>query len=199
VSSPLLPLVEGAVNRALALDPESAAVLAPLEGKRVGLEIQGVPGARVAVRFDGGQVRLGELGGVPCDVRLSGTPVALLALLRRGEGLPAGSGVSVDGDVGLLAMLSRVLRRLRPDWEEPLARVLGDELGHPLARGIAQVGRGVERTVSALEADLSEYLREESGWLVSTERLRDFADEVDAVRDAVERLEKRIQRLEQAR
>jgi ubiquinone biosynthesis protein UbiJ len=199
VVTPLLPLLEGGVNRALALDPESDAMLAPLAGKRVVLEIRGVPGTEVEVQFDAGRVRLQPPGEAPGDVRLSGTPVALLALLRQGEGLPAGTGVSVEGDVGLLAALSRALGRLRPDWEEPLSRILGDELGHPLARGIERVGRGVQRTVAALEADLAEFLREESGWLASSDRLREFADEVDAVRDAVERLEKRMQHLEQRR
>jgi len=199
VKTPLLSMIEASINNALRLDPEAAAVLAPLSGKRVGVEVAAVPRVAVDVCFDADRVLLEPAGAHACDVSVSGSPAALLSLLREGEGLPAGSGVSVNGDVGLLAVLGQALRRLRPDWEEPIARVLGDEIGHPVARGLAHLATGARRAVRSLEADVVEYLREESGALVGSERLRAFADDVDTVRDAVERLEKRVDRLERRR
>ncbi len=197
--TPLLPVIEASLNHALRLDPEAATVLAPLAGRRLGIEVLGVAPVALEASFDGERVLLDQPGAARCDVSVSGTPTALWSLLRQDDGLPAGAGVSVNGDVGLLLVFAQALRRLRPDWEEPIARALGDELGHPLARGLARLAAGARRSARSLESDVAEFLREESRWLVGCDRLRAFADEVDAARDAVERLEKRIDRLERGR
>jgi ubiquinone biosynthesis protein UbiJ len=187
-----VPLLESAINRALDLDPEAPSVLAPLSGRRIAVHVEGAVALGVLVTFMRDRVSLSADTAGPADVTLRGTPAALVSLLGRDEQLPAGVGVSVSGEIGVLEQLRGALGRLRPDWEEPLARWLGDELGHPLARGLRALMATASRAARELEADTAEYLREESGFLVRREELDEFVEQVDLLRDAVERLDKRV-------
>ncbi len=190
-------VLEAALNRALSLDPERDEVLAPLAGCRVAVRVQGAPFMDLCVTFAGDAVRI-DADAAGADVFVSGTPSALASLMSRADELPAGSGVSVRGDVGLLQQVRRAMARLRPDWQEPIARALGDELGQPVARAMAHVTSLFQRTVLELHANAGEYLREESGLIANAEEVAQFAAAVDELRDQVERLDKRIGRLQRA-
>lgn len=199
MSGALHAALEAAANRALALDPQRDAILAPLAGRSVVVQVEGVPALDTRVRFAGDGVTLEPAGaGAAADVTVRGTPQGLLALLGEGA-LPAAVQVTVRGDVGLLGRAREAAGRLRPDWREPLARVLGDEAGEALSRGLVQLVRLAARSARELGADAQEFLREESGLLADAEDRRDFGARVDALRDAVERLDKRIERLARAR
>lgn len=192
----LLPLLEAGLNRGIALDPEAAMLLAPVRNRRMAVHVEGPAPASVVVTFAHDRVTLTTDCDRPVDVSLRGTPAALASLWARGDELPAGARVTVSGEIGVLEQIRDLLRRLRPDWEEPLARLVGDELGHPLAQGLRTLVAGAARAARELEITTAEFIREESGWLADREQVRHFGDEVDQLRDAVERLEKRIHRLD---
>jgi ubiquinone biosynthesis protein UbiJ len=86
-------------------------------------------------------------------------------------------------------------RHLRWDVEEDLAKVVGDVAAHRLA--------GLARDAVAWHADaaqriagsLIEYAMEEKKVLVSRPALEEFSMALARLRDAVERLEKRVERL----
>lgn len=205
MSPVLLSLLQRGLNRALALDPELSGVLGPVHGTRIAVEVLGAAPIRVLVTLTRDGVTLApgpEPGGAPAadaHVAVSGSPAALLALLSGAdEQLPLGAGVSVRGDIGALQRVSRAARRLRPDWEEAIARVFGDEAGQPLSRGLRQTGAALAHVLGELRADSAEYLREESGLLANAAQVDAFTAAVDDLRDAVERLEKRVDRIARA-
>jgi ubiquinone biosynthesis protein UbiJ len=175
-------LAEAALNQALSLDPEREEVLAPLAGRRIAVQVEGATFMDMCLSFRSDAVGV-DSDLAAADVTVSGTPSALASLLSRSDELPARSGVSVRGDVGLLQQLRRAMVRLRPDWQEPIARVLGDELGHPVARTLVDITALVRRTLRELHADADEYLREESGLVAAAEEVAQFATEVDELRD----------------
>jgi ubiquinone biosynthesis protein UbiJ len=184
-------VAQAACNRALALDPERDRILGPLSGRRLGVRVvgAGVLDACVAFNHDGVTV---SPGLADADATVSGPPGALLSLLTGGDALPVTQGVQVQGDMRMLEAVRDAMARLRPDWHEPLSRLLGDELGHPVARGIEHALALAKRSARELQADTAEFLREESGLLAGSAELHEFGDQVDALRDAVERLEKRV-------
>lgn len=190
MSSPLHAMAQAACNRALALDPERERILAPLVGRRLGVQVVGFGLLDACVTFTPGGVSI-TAGTQHADATVRGTPPALLALLS-GDGLPASHAVEVTGDTGTLESVRDAFGQLRPDWHEPLSRLLGDELGHPLARGIEHAFALLARTARELRADTGEFLREESGLLVGADEIGEFGDQVDALREAVDRLEKRL-------
>lgn len=132
------------------------------------------------------------------------TPDVVLRLapgdLPLGQGLEAVMRqVRIEGNAELADTLGFVFRHLRWDAEEDLSRVIGDIAAHRLidtGRALADSGR---RALQGLGQNLGEYLVEEQPVLVARPALTGLAGELAELRDAVGRLEKRIERLARRR
>lgn len=103
----------------------------------------------------------------------------------------------VDGDVELAAAISYVIANLRWDYEEDLSQVVGDVAAHRIGRGFRQLSAWPGDAAQSLAQGVAEYLSEERQVLATRLRAEEFAEQVDDLRDAVERLDKRIERLAQ--
>lgn len=193
--------VEGAVNRYLGVDPDFARTLHPLEGRVIGVALEGA-GVELLVHFvaEGVLVRRARVEDpveAPApDVHIRGTPLALARLAREGGNDPTlGGQVRIHGDIDVAQKLSRALADLEVDFEELLSRVTGDVTAHQVGRAVRGVGRFVDRARSSFERDLGEYLSEETALTPRREELEQFGTDVDVLRDDVERLEQRVRRL----
>ncbi|MFT5446055.1 MAG: ubiquinone biosynthesis protein UbiJ [Gammaproteobacteria bacterium] len=210
----MLKVLQGVVNRALLLDPQVSTVLEPLAGKRIAVHITGamplkllveISHERIFITQDDEQTDEALQPGVhrdpgvrrceDADVRITGSLTALTALLQGADELPSTAQVRVYGDVALLQQARVAAARLRPDFEEPIARLLGDELAYPLSRVVRRVAASARRTIHELAEDAREFLGEESELLAAQDSMSEFGDEVDRLRDALARLEKRVSRV----
>ena len=186
-------LLEGALNRALALDP--TANLAALEGQRIGVELRGMNLA-FAIAVRDGKLRVGPHWESPPDLNVRAAPASLLAFaLRRGEDSPLPPGkVEISGDAQLARTLEKIAREFRPDFEEAFAKTFGDVFGIALARALRGAFANARASAQALAQDTAEFLREESRDLIAPAEMEQFLDDVDALRERAERLEARIAR-----
>lgn len=192
-----MSMLSGLVNQVLALDPEHERILKDLDGRRLRLVVEGAPPMVMDLVVHGKRVLVEDGQGLPADVELQGAVSAMLSLLRSGgSAIPGGAGVVLRGDVQVLRGFQKASRELRPDWEEPLARVLGDRLATPVSRGLRGLAQVAAQTLAELKDTTSEYLREESELLVRRHELAEFADAVDTARERVDRLEKRLDALQ---
>lgn len=184
--------IEGAINRAIGLDDAAGKRLAPLVDKCVLVDLKGL---EIELFFNGGLDRIAvsaESATTP-DTTISGTPLALLAMTVP-DWRAAGSGVRIEGDAGAAQAFEKLLRHLDPDWEAAFVERLGPLVGHQLWRLIAD-GRDAARHFSQTAADQTgHFLRDESGLLATAGEVDTFIREVDELREAVDRLERRIQR-----
>jgi ubiquinone biosynthesis protein UbiJ len=189
-------LLEGALNRALALDPEIGTTLAPLDGRRVGVELRGMNLA-LAIVVREGKLRVGPHWESASDLIVRAAPASLFAFaLRRGEDTPLPPGkVEISGDAQLARTLEKVAREYRPDFEEAFAKTFGDVAGVALARAFSRAFAYARESAQALAQDTAEFLREESRDLVAPAEMETFLDDVDALRERAERLEARIARI----
>jgi len=78
--------------------------------------------------------------------------------------------------------------------EEDLSRVVGDIAAHRMAQA-GRRRRVPKRAAVSMAENVAEYLTEEKAVLVTPLQAAEFVREVDELRDAVERLDKRIERL----
>ena len=191
-------MLETAINRVLALDSEAAQRLSRLKGRLLRLDLEGL-GIGLFMSFEYGTVLVSIASEREADTVVSGTPVALFMMAAPDEvgdwGLP-GSGVRIQGDANLARDLGKVFSQLDLDWEGPLSGMLGDTLGFQVASGLRQgvsAARGAAQTVAA---QLSDYLRNESGPVIARPEMRQFEQAVDDLRDGVDRLEARLRNLE---
>jgi ubiquinone biosynthesis protein UbiJ len=185
-----LELLEACLNRLLELDPDSAALLDALAGRVFAFEITG-PGIGFVLAPGADGVRVHAPGTVAPDVTVRGRPAALLRHLAG-----RGGHIEVAGDVELAQRLQQVLARLDPDWEEALAAWVGGSAARNLCRGAAALRDCMRTARASLGASVSEYLRYERRVLVDRPEAETFVGAVDDLRDDVERLRARLQRLD---
>ena len=103
--------------------------------------------------------------------------------------------VRISGNAEFAEVIGFVFRNLSWDVEDDLARVIGDIPAHRLASGARDLHQAQSRALDGLTGNLSEYLREESGWVLARPEHDAFAQEVSQLRDQLARLEKRTQRV----
>lgn len=149
--------LETAINEVLQLDKESPARVKKLEGRLLQVDLEGLL-ITLFFTFKYGNVRVRlEAEGTP-DTIISGTPVALFSMAEPEDadwGLPD-SKVQINGDASLARDLERIFSKLDPDWEGPLAGLLGETTGSQTAEGIRQgveVARDTARTAGKLLSD----------------------------------------------
>ena len=198
--------LEAALNRALALDPETRDGLRSLDGQCVALTLQSPPLA-LQVRVEGERLLVGPVdSGVEPDLSVRSTlgglisqlPGALGSLFRRDDA-PSVGKMNISGDADLARRLQRLAERFDPDWQQPFARVFGDVLGVQIAKCLAAALRQARIGGRNLAESAAEYVTEESRDVVPRAELDAFHDDVDVLRDDVERIAARIARLPQVR
>jgi ubiquinone biosynthesis protein UbiJ len=188
--------LEQAINHYLGLDPKARAGLAALHGSVIAFELVGLGITLYLVPGPNGIQLYPSHEGEP-DCVLRGTPMALARMSDARESsdqLFAGT-VEIRGDTELAHRFGKILGSMDIDWEEQLSRYTGDIIAHEtgnLVRGFTQWGK---RSVETLGMDLQEYLQEELRLLPVKAEIESFNAAVDRVRDGIERVEARIQRL----
>lgn len=195
----LAAAVEAACNGVLAQDPEVRARLGALADKVIGVELVGLDMRLYFLPHAQGLQVLSQYEGEP-DTLLRGTPLSLarLALSAAPSDELFAGGIELRGDTATGQAFQDILRALHLDWEELLARVAGDDVAHQTGRAVRAVRAQAQHTAQTLEADVHEYLTEESGLLVNRHELTGFLDAVDTLRSDADRLEARMRRLEAA-
>ncbi|HEY5700617.1 MAG TPA: SCP2 sterol-binding domain-containing protein [Gammaproteobacteria bacterium] len=206
-SSSAIHLAETALNRVLRLDPEFLEALAPLQDRILAVEFSGITrtfyaqlGVEGVTLLEQADVDALRPGG-QADVSFSGSPPAMLRMasaMRRGAST-IGEDVRITGDLAVLESLKSAFQRLDVDFEELLSRYVGDVAAHEIGR-FAQVFQAwSRRTRETLLADTGEFLVEELRISPPAIELEDFAADVNRLRDDVERLEKRVARIQATR
>jgi ubiquinone biosynthesis accessory factor UbiJ len=203
--------LEAALNRAVALDPDTRDALPPLDGRSIVLSLDAAGGtAPLALRLQvaGTQLRVGPVDAEQTpDLAVRSTLGGMLSfgmqsllpklLGKRDEdetAVPVGR-MRIEGDAELARRLQRLAERFDPDWQQPFTAVFGDVLGVQIANGIAAALRQARVGGRKLAETAAEYLTEESRDVVPRAELEAFYDDVDTLRDDAERLSARIARL----
>ena len=145
------------------------------------------------IAIDGKRLTLRTVSDADPDVIVTGSLVSL-ALMGGEEGIRDGS-LELSGDAATAQAFQRLLLHAKPDLEEELSVVIGDTAAHTLGEFARGVGRWARETGSIMGENIREYLQEESRDLPSRYEVERFAHEVGRLRDDVERMAARIQRL----
>lgn len=177
------------LNRLADREAWAQATLRPFAGRSAQLEA--APFSLTLAIDDDGRFATGS--GTP-DVTIAIDAARLPAALIDPQAMMR--NVRLSGDAEFAQALSQVLQRLRPEPEEELARVVGDAAAVRivgfLRSALAQAREGGAR----LAGHAANYLAAENAILARGSEVERFAREVHALRDAVERLDKRLAALQ---
>jgi ubiquinone biosynthesis protein UbiJ len=178
-----------ALNRLLEAEPWARERLAPFAGETVELRAPYLPAVRFAIVAGG---RLAP-GGEP-SLRIALRAGALGALARGEDHFMR--EVDIEGNARLAQEVLHLARHLRWDFEEDLSRLVGDAPAHAMAQALRGVVSWHRDAARRLGENLMEYALEEGRLVAPRAEFAAFAADVARLRDAIERLEKRLERVE---
>lgn len=105
------------------------------------------------------------------------------------------SSIKLSGSVELAETLGFVFRNLDWDVEAELANLIGDIAAHRVVLGGKSLAKAFHQGFRRTRENFSEYLAEENGLLPAQGAIREFSDNVSALREDLARLEKRALKL----
>ncbi len=181
--------LETALNAYLSLDPEIVSQLVELSGAVIAIEPEGL-GLTLYLFPNAQGIRVMDGYDSEPTVRIRGTP---LALIQQWRGQPA--DLIVEGDAATGRRFQTLLARLDIDWEEHLSRIVGDPAAHQLGQFWREFRYWGRKTSTTLLQDGGEYLQQELHILPARPSVESFLSAVDGLREDVDRLEARLDRL----
>lgn len=197
--SPARAAAEMALNRYIGNDQASLARAQGLAGRSLTVCFEDL---RLAVSF------IGESHGLQIaqevtenpDVRLTGRSATFAKVFFSGgrDGL-VGGGLRIEGDIGVAQQFADLFAGVDFDIGDLLDERFGPVVGHFLERGFKQASGLLGRLRQELPSQAAEYLREESGDAIGRWEHDKFSQQVEELRDAVERSAARLKRLERQR
>jgi len=189
-------IIETAINRYLALDPELLDKLTQFDGKVIKLEMTGINKSFYMLPSERGMQVLTEYEG-SADTVLRGTPVSLfkMGLVSNVANLLLKGEIEITGDTRLGHQFKNIFSQMDIDWSEPLANMVGDSLAYQIQKSGSKLGRWGKASAKSVSASFSEYLQEESRDVVTETELNIFNEAVDQLRNDVDRLQARINTL----
>lgn len=183
------------LNRNIAEITPARELAGELNGSSVGIRVRDSSLAMYFL-FDEDAVNLTTEFAVEPDVVISGSPITLARMMRGGGESAIRSGdVELTGDAATAQRFQKLLDFAKPDVEEELSRFIGDIAAHRIGEFARGVGDWARDTRATMRDNVREYLQEESRSLPTRYEVERFADDVSVLRDDVERIAARIDRL----
>jgi ubiquinone biosynthesis protein UbiJ len=177
------------LNRLLAREAWARERLAPFAGRVA--RIEALPLVLTLGIADGGTFSAG--GGEP-HVRIEVDRMQLPLAAFDPQALKR--NLRLSGDAEFAQALGDVLGNLKPEPEEELARFVGDVAAVRIVGFLRALAAQIEQGGERLAATAADYFAAENPLLVTRAEADEFARNVAALRDDVERLAKRIELLE---
>ena len=179
------------LNHLLESEPWARARLAPFAGEIVAIATPPLLELRLSILADGRVTPSGD--GAEPSLTLTLGPDALAALARGEEHLMR--AVQITGNARLASEVMLLVRHLRWEPEEDLSRLVGDVAARRIV-GLARQFAGWQADAAKRIAEsLVEYAVEEKRIVVPRPELEPLAAGIARLRDGLERLAKRIERI----
>lgn len=121
------------------------------------------------------------------------TPFAGLRFMQGDQ--QAQQTIKVEGDMQFAKEVAYIFQNLRWDYEEDLSKVFGDVIAHRIGSLVRSMTSWTKQSSINLAENFRDYWVQEKPVIASTRAINEFNNDVDTLRDDVERFEKRLQKL----
>ena len=192
----LLRPLAGMINRQVNAKTPARKLCGELDGKIVAVRVRDTALAMYfVIDTEGITLRL-DVDADP-DVAITGSLVSLATLAAQGgkSALRDGS-IEFAGDVYTAQAFQELLAYGRPDLEEELSAIVGDAAAQGIGDVARNIGRWAEGARATMRQNVSEYLQEESRSVPTRYEVDNFRQDVNTLRDDVDRFEARLAQLE---
>lgn len=196
---PLLRPLESLLNRNIAGSSRARALLAQVAGKSLEIRVTATP---FRIRIEAAKDRIAIAAGsdAPADATIEGTPLSLARLAAPDTAQAfRGRSLQITGDAEIAQAFQKLFSAAQPDLEEELSRVTGDAFAHHVASLAHKALRFGLKARDTFAQNVAEYLTEEGRDVPAKFEVDEFLAGVDAIREATDRLEARLEQLERPR
>jgi ubiquinone biosynthesis protein UbiJ len=185
-----ISLIPAAINHLLTQESWARNKLATHAGK-VACFDTGVVTVKLKVATDGLVETASKDMPPNVTIRAKFSELPLIAQNRE----RAFSYVKIEGDADFANTISQLSQSLQWDAEEDLSKWIGDIAAVRVVSGAQSVVGTIQSTQRKIAENLAEYFLEENPMLMRAQAVTDFARDVARLRDDVERMTKRIDKL----
>lgn len=196
----ILP-VELAINTMLSHDPATQANLGRYQGKVLALSIL-APATEQAttlyLRILDNELSFSLSEHMHFDACLTGSLPDFIALglsSNKSDRL-INSNIDLSGDSEFAIGVTGIIENLDIDWEALISPITGGLLAHQIGSGFRSIFSWGKAAFSTQSTAVKDYLETEAGHLASAEQVDRFANQVDDVKLAADRLAARIDLLQ---
>jgi ubiquinone biosynthesis protein UbiJ len=192
--APVYGLLERALNDALRYDPATRQRLAAHRGRVLAIECLQPP-VNAYFLFTAEGVEIYDSCETSIDGTLRASAIGLLRQLAAEDPqvVPAGGQVQVLGDTRFVQEIVKIARDVDIDWEEPLARIVGDVAARQVGELLRGAATFMARAFTSLRRDGEDFLRHELAMFPPKQAMREFLHDIDDLRLDVDRLQQRLQ------
>lgn len=194
----LMSALATALNRYLSLADNRGELLAALAGKTIAVTVQPFDETFFLCPTPD-SIQLLDTCLQPADTRLTGSLFALgmMGLSAYPMRSIFSGAVTIEGDMRTGRKLQELFARLDINLEPKLALLIGDGYARRIA-GLFHGGYDWSReTFATLGLNLTEFLQEETRELPAAQEIDIFYRRIDALRTDYDRLQSRVERLQQ--
>ena len=191
----LLRPIADTLNRNIAETTPARELANKLDGSSVGIRVRDTSLAMYFV-FNEETVNLTTEFAEEPDVVIGGSLITLARMMGGGGESAIRSGdVELTGDAATAQRFQKLLEFAKPDIEEEMSRYIGDIAAHRIGELARGVGDWARETRATMRDNVREYLQEENRSLPTRYEVEKFAEDVGVLRDDVERVAARLDRL----
>lgn len=139
----------------------------------------------------------GELLSAMSNVTIDTNITIILGLLPRmlAHDEEACGKIKISGDIAFAEELLFISKNLHWDVEQDLSRIMGDILAHRVVKTGEDLKKWHNKAILNLSEALTEYWTEEQPLLAKSALIHEFISEVGKLREDVEQLEKRVEKI----
>jgi ubiquinone biosynthesis protein UbiJ len=184
------------INHVLGSEPWASTALAKHAGKTISLQLP-LGNLCFEISSTGLLNVLKEADNPSLTLEVSSKALGELAASSGSLREQAFKAVKLTGDADLAQLIGRLAGQLRWEYEEDLARLVGDAPAHFAVRQGKKFVSASRSAASDLLDNVVEYVSEERRVLLNKRDFIAHKSELNDLRESVDRIEKRIQLLEQ--
>ena len=189
-------VLEKSINRAAGSSAKIAQLLEPLEGKSIRFVLVDL-NCEFVLNVANRTVFIDSDGNGEADLLIRTTVAKLLTLATARELNPTQlDGIDIVGDVKLVQHLYSIFQNIDFDWEEELSKRVGDIPARHLGNLLRWGGQRVGALRSTFSTRVRSTLVDEHHLVAERSQVDRFLDSVDTLQADIDRLDKRVQRLE---
>ena len=196
--SPILPLIESAINHLIENDPLTKQKISLLKDKVFAVQITDLD-LTLFIHMQQHGVSLHANWPTQAHTTISGTLIGLMNTASKQASTETlfNHSVTIQGDLRSGEHMRSILNHIDIDWEHLLAQRIGHTASGHAVQTFTHAKQFMKTTRTKLHRQLYDYLHKESSFAVSPHDLNNFKQSIRTLRQATEHLEIKVEQLKQ--